>query len=242
MVDDQKIFDSKLDAMIRLAVIASDEQEMAELLAAEKNGEVHVFSRQHETRMRKLFAKMRRKELFSKARKYAYRAAAIVLISAVTLFSALLFNDDVRASVRRVIIEWFEEFTRFTFSENVVDDSEADRSTVQSERWMPTYLPGGFEVFDDISLGDFNLTTIVNSDGDEIALRRMPTTAVTEADNEQREYRTVVSDGIEYHMFIHEDTAYGTTIIWEQDGFAFVISSTVNAETLLQIAISVTGE
>ena len=79
-ISQARINEARFDAMIRLAVIALNEREMAVLPSDEETMKIHTFSERHERRMAQLFAKLRRKDVFTKIRKVAYRTAAAILI------------------------------------------------------------------------------------------------------------------------------------------------------------------
>ena len=153
-----------------------------------------------------------------------------------TLFGALMFNDDIRASVVRVITEWFEQFTRFTFTGN--NSNEYIEIDLSSE-WLPTYLPEGFVETDYFQAGSMKIIDFANQDGIEITFWQSSSPATVETDNEYRVHQTFTHDGVVYHAFISDNEDDMTTIIWERDGFAFFINSTLDYQKLLEMAFSV---
>jgi len=234
----KKINESRFEVMIGLAVNALDEQKMKSLPSDDGAGNTHIFSELHETRMRKLLAKERRREVFANIRSISYRAAAVFIILAATLFGALLFNDDVRDSVRRAInqiftVEVFDEFVQFTGVESA--GYELDWDGV----WLPTHLPDGFVLTEDISVGMMSLMIFENADGDDIMLSRSGPDGVTGIDNEQRVHRVVYYGGVEYHKFVSWRDYYPSSILWAQDGFAFLAHSHIDIDELFRVVLSV---
>ena len=83
--------------------------------------------------MKRLFIKDSRKDFAKTVLLYSKRVASILIIVLGLLFSTLLFNTEVRAAVGKVLVEWYEKFTSFTFEDNKVIG--------EKKEWTLGYLP-----------------------------------------------------------------------------------------------------
>jgi hypothetical protein len=194
-------------------------------------------SDKQKARKQQLIKLERRYRIFDNIVLWSRRAAVTLAIIFTVGFGALLtFNPEVRATVRNTIIEWFNEFTRFTF----VGTVEAERG----KSFAPTYIPDSFYQVSIIKHIDTGAMIIYENDVGELLTVLFLEGAYTTfgVDNEQRTYMLLINDGIHYHIFIptHEkDTAI---IVWEIDGFAFKIQGEFNYEELLKVAFSMEEE
>lgn len=64
-----------------------------------------------------LFRKHRRSKHWTVLLKTTRRVAMFIVVIGALLFGVLLTNTAVRAAVRDTIFEWFEPFTRYSFSD-----------------------------------------------------------------------------------------------------------------------------
>lgn len=87
-------------------------------------------------RMKKLFVKDHRRKFLKNAMLYSRRVASILVIVLGLLFGTLLFNTEVRAAVGKVLVEWYEKFTSFTFRDEEI--------IVEKKEWTLEYLPEGY--------------------------------------------------------------------------------------------------
>ena len=156
-----------------------------------------------------------------------------MLVAVTLLFGALLTNQDVRASVVRTIVEWYQQFTWFRFEGHV--------APLNIEGWRVTYLPDGFVEHQNITLG--NLMTIIeftNDQNETIVLEFAYSEATSiSVDNENARYEMVLYHGMEMHVF-HDTSGYQrNNILWHNLGYAFLLQSYLPVEDMLRIAVSV---
>ena len=81
--DDDILF----EAMLKQAVIKSHMKELAALPPEEELRKMYTFSERHNKRMRKLFAKERRRAIFADVYRYAKLAAAVICVATTVIFS-----------------------------------------------------------------------------------------------------------------------------------------------------------
>jgi len=152
----------------------------------------------------------------------------------------MMFNDEIRAQVGRVIMEWFDEFTRFRFSDTPYLH---DEETLTSYVWLPTFLPDGFEKVEYINLG-YGYVVIVEFEdglGSRISLTRTSTAVDRNVSNQQGIYQVIIHEGITYHAFIAQSAEFGHIIVWEQDGFSFSVTTfpNIDIDKVLEVVFSI---
>ena len=233
-MDAKKIKEEQFEALLRLAVIECFDKEMNAIPPREDLEKMYTFSDRHIRRMKKLFARAKRMEIWKAVRRYSYRVAAAFILTLAMLFGALMFNDNVRAAVQETIIEWFDTFTKFTFGNGTGSDSDME------QEWSLGFLPDGFVESDAFTWGAGKTTVYTNEKDEILDFSYSPTDgAFIATDNENADYKTLFNNGIEYHIFNSLLEELPSSVIWEYDGFAFTISALLNQDELMEIAISV---
>lgn len=224
-MDKTRINDSIFDALFERAVIDNFNEELDSLPPYEEMVKIYTFSERHEQRMKRLFARERRKEQFHAFKKVSRRVAAVLLIAITLLSAALMLTPQVRAAVTQMIIEWFDEFTRFTFTGTITSP----------EGLEPTYIPDGF--WEDFRHEDEASTIIIfaNIDGKEIYFESAHAVGLFSIDNENAIYELRTIDGIDYHVLTAISEDYENSIMWEFGGRRYYLRSTITYVEYLQI-------
>jgi hypothetical protein len=221
--------DSVYDALFRQAVIDNFLEELDSLPPDEELAMLHTFSPEHESRMRRLFARETRKARVHAAVKWSLRAAAALVISAAVIFEALVFVPQARAAVAQTIIEWYSQFTRFT-------TGEPDTEITAPE---PRYVPEGYAeiVHDNWEM----MSTIIyeNEDGGVIIFDSVQASGSLSVGNENKSYEARVIGGVEYHVFESTVTGGDSSVVWEFMGQRFAIISGLPIGELMAMAESV---
>ena len=223
-----KINDSVFDALFRQAVIESVEREVQALPAEDEITDI-VLSERHERRMEKLFSVSLRKSRIAAVVKFSRKAAVVFLIVTTLLFGALMTSQDVRATVVRTVVEWFEQFTLFTSEQ--VDEPAAFM--------VPSYFPDGFVEIDRTETEHSKSLLLVNDCGDMIFFYAQSVAGVLAVDHEQREYELMTANGFNFHIFEAWEYGYFNTIVWEYSGIRYTINTPIPLETALKIVLSV---
>lgn len=107
--------DAVFDALLRKAVVENFERELSDISDSELALR-YSFSERHENRMQQLFRRERAKHKLRQAVIVARRVAAVFVIAVALIFGLLMFDDGVRAEVKKVIIEWYDKFTSYQFT------------------------------------------------------------------------------------------------------------------------------
>lgn len=223
------------EAILRRAVIDAYEQDMAEIPPEEELAEMHSFSHAHDARMRALFKRDKRKELLHKVFTVTKRAAVIALILATAFFAVLMTDTRVQASVRETIISWYDRFTLFRFQNGGDVDYAAE--------WFPQFVPKGFEVSEITEFYIGRYIFLESPDGYYIIFQYHPAEGATAAvDNEFTAWETIRKDGIDFLVATPlPESEHHSQVIWRMNGFVFLLLSHLDAEVLLEMAVSVTS-
>jgi hypothetical protein len=225
--------DGLFEAILRQAVIKNHENEIAAIPTDEELRKLYTFSDEHNRKMKKMFSADRRQEAFVVIFKWTKVAAITICISASVLFSALLTSAEFRKAVGDVIVTRFERFTKF-------ESLEANDNFIERD-WSPEYIPTGFVLHDNYEVGEIKGIEFINADNIMIDFMYMPSGFSTSVDNEHLGYSIIVENGIIYHLFeaTSENERYENMIVWDMNGYRFMITSNYNVDELMKIAFSV---
>lgn len=230
MIDTDKINTAYSDALIRFAVIENHKRELDAIPAREELEHKYSFSPEHEARMEELFAGARRAKI--RPLRFVQRIAAAIFIAVTLLFGALMTDSEVRAAVWNAVVEWFPQFTSFTFDTSGGGDTS-------EHQWRPTFIPHGYTEVGCEMVGEITYFDYTDADGNMLYFWYSNADISSAAsDNERREYSLVLNDGIEYHTFKGNATV-NSSIIWEIEGSVFTLTSVADFDELLKMAFSV---
>jgi hypothetical protein len=225
------IHDAIFDAMLKEAVAANFRAKMEAMPPEDEILREHPFSERHNRRMNALFAMERRQHVTRKMFAYA-KAAVIFICIAATLTAALLMtNPQVRAAVHKVIVDFFEGFTRVEFT-------EPHDQTRNAWDFSPQYIPDGYELIHSEVLG-FSYFAIYESSGGDMLMFGTEPPDVANVNNEFHRYFTEIRDGITYHVHEAIDEGFDSNIVWIDEGFMFSLIGGLPINELLDMAYSV---
>ena len=232
LLDDSK-YSAFSEAILRAAVIENHDREMSEIPSNVELSKLYALSKHHDERMNMLFVKEAKKEVRHKVFLFCRKVAAVFVISFTMLFGLLMISPEVRATVRQTIIEWYEQFTRFSFTQS--------ETINESTEWIPAYLPDGFFISDAYTLVSAKIIEYSNDSGLKILFEYSPEEEVSfGVDNEHATYSVITDNGVEYHTYKSDNVDYPSHIIWNNKGFSFHLESSMSADILEKIVTSVT--
>ena len=227
-MNENKQSDNLVDAYIGQAVIDNFYEEYNSLPSLEELSKEYTFSEKHERRMKALFVKEERKEYFKKTVHIGRKVAAIFLIFIAVFAGMLMINPNVRATVVETIITWQREFVKFLSS----------NAEVEGSSMMPTYIPTGFrEGFYEFVDGS-TVILYLNEKGETILFQSLKAEGTLYVDNEDAVYDVLNIDGVSYNILKALETGVENTIIWEIQGWRYIIRSTIDIESLQEMALS----
>jgi len=223
-----KLDENVFDALFGQAVI-DNFNEQFDLITNDTDIEPQFsFSNEHEKRMKILLTKENRKEKIRKTIKWSKRVAAIFIIAISLLFGSLMLVSEVRAVVIGTVVEWFDQFTRFSSTA-----PEAEKTNLE-----PTYIPDGFR--EDIRQSEKNITVILyinDNDGVDIYFESSIITAQLSVDNEGYDYEIKQIDSIDYHIFTSSEKE--NIIVCETSIERYLLISSIPIDELLKMALSI---
>ena len=184
-----------------------------------------VFSAVFEARMKRLLAINKRRKVIE-----AGKRVAVILLIVTTLFSAvLLMNDEVRAVVKEVFVEWFDGFAWFS----------ASNASSESAILLPQYLPQGYQEVSRIEEVFWTQIIYSNDLGHEVFFEIYPSNTEMGVNNDDVDYAVWQHKGIEYHAMESTSDDEVSQIVWLDQGSLFSLYSFIDIDELRQIAISV---
>lgn len=232
----RKVNDMVFEALFRQAVVDDFNEEIDSIPPNEQLAKIYSFSPEFEVRMKKLFAKNRRKDFAKAIMFYSRKIASILIIVLGLLFSTLLFNTEVRATVGKVLVEWYEKFTSFTFKDGKVIDKKKD--------WTLNYLPKAYVLKNFEMLGNITNIEFINNQGDKIRFSYRPEESITNisVDNENHEIdRCIILENEAFSISSVNDQ-FDNGVIWNTNGHTFDLWGKLPIDELKKIAESILEE
>ncbi|MCL1842216.1 MAG: DUF4367 domain-containing protein [Defluviitaleaceae bacterium] len=223
------------EAILRRAATEAHEREMAAIPPEKELAKQYNFTAKHTARMRALFKREERKESLMKIYAVSKRAAVIVLIMATALFSLLLTDSQVQATIRETIIRWYEQFTLFRFQ------GGDEVHEIGKFEWFPNFVPEGFEKIETINFYIGRHIFFEDVGGLYIIFEYVPASdAIIGVDNEYTEMETVSHNGTEYFIIIPlPGSEHDSQVLWNMRGYAFHLVSDLDSQILFEMALSV---
>jgi len=228
-----QVNDVVFEALFRHAVIDDFNEEIDSIPTKEQLTKIYSFSPEFEIRMKKLFIKDRRKSLFKNTMLYSRRVASVLIIVLGLLFGTLLFNTEVRAAVGKVLVEWYEKFTSFTFNDDEVIGEKKD--------WTLNYLPEGYTLKNYEVLGRITNIEFANNQGDKIRFSYRLEEGITNisVDNENHEISSYVILDKEAFSITAINDKFDNGIIWNMDDHTFDLWGKMPVDELKKVAESI---
>lgn len=210
-----QVSDTVFEALFRQAVIDDFNEEIDSIPTNEQLAKIYSFSTDFEIRMKKLLTKDRRRSSFKNAMLYSRKVASILIIVLGLLFGTLLFNTEVRAAVRKVLVEWYDKFTSFTFRD--------DEIIVEKKEWTLEYLPEGYAMKNYEVLGRITNVEFINEQGYKIRFSYHPEGSITNisVDNENHKIDRCEILNNEAYCISAVDDEFDNGVIWNTDGHTF---------------------
>ena len=228
-----KVNDMVFEALFRQTVIDQFNEEIDSIPTKEQLSKIYLFSPEFEIKMKKLFVKDRRRTLVKTAMLYSRKIASIFIIVLGLLFGTLLFNTEVQAAVGKVLVEWYEKFTSFTFKEDGIIDEGKD--------WILTYLAKGYTEKNYEVLGKITNIEFVNNQDNKIRFSYRLEESITNisVDNENHEMDSCIILGNEAFSIKAVNDKFDNGLIWNMDGHTFDLWGKVSIDELRKMAESI---
>ena len=228
-----QVNDVVFEALFRQAVIDDFNEEIGSIPTNEQLAVIYSFSSEFEMRMKKLFVKDRRRSFVKTAMYFSRRVASILIIVLGLLFGTLLFNTEVRATVGKILVEWYEKFTSFTFRDDEIISEKKD--------WTLNYLPEGYAMKNYEVLGRITNIDFINELVDKIRFSYHPEGSIINisVDNENHKIDRCEILNNEAYCISAVDDEFDNGVIWNMDGHTFDLWGKIPMEELKKIAESI---
>jgi hypothetical protein len=216
------------DDMLREAVIKAD---ICELEAMPADHEItHEFSKRFERRMGKL---VRRGKTGSPAGGAVFlrRRAVALIATIIILFASAMSVSAVRAAVFEFVTEVYEKFTHMFFEESPPSQESSDEFIVR----RPSFIPEGFELVDEKTAGPVLLVYENGSDYISYSQQRLEDVSM-DINTEGAELEEVEFNG---HPAKYYSNRGVQNLLWYDDEYLYMVSSTLDRDTVFRIAESV---
>jgi len=216
------------DEMLREAVVRADIREL-EAMPADHEIE-HEFSKRFERRMGKL---IRRGKTGSPVGAIAFlRRHMVAFVAAIIiLFASAMSVSAVRAAVFEFITEVYEKFTHMFFEESPPSQESSDEFIVR----RPSFIPEGFELVDEKTAGPVLLVYENGSDYISYSQQRLEDVSM-DINTEGAELEEVEFNG---HPAKYYSNRGVQNLLWYDDEYLYMVSSTLDRDTVFRIAESV---
>lgn len=216
------------DDMLREAVIKADIREL-EALPADHEIE-HEFSKRFERRMTKL---VRRSKTGSSAGGAVFlrRRLVALVASIVILLATVMSIPAVRAAMFEFITEAHEKFTHIFFDESRSSNDVSGEFIVR----RPSFIPEGFELVEEETVGPILLVYEKGSDYISYSQQRLEDVSM-DINTEGAELEELEHKGLPAKYYSNCGVQ---NLLWYDDEYMYMISSTLDRDTVFRIAGSV---
>lgn len=228
----QKEFDHKLDAVIKQALLLQIERDIAALPPDDEARKMNLIRPEFDAKMRRICARSDRRDRMKPVLQTARRVAIAAMVAIAILFGTLMTNTAVRATIVEVIVEWYEQFTRF-----VGISSEEEAKHIEARSWSPAYLPEGYMEVSRFE-SDSTIVEYEDHDGNLLLLRYTVEINDLTVDNEETIYSTIEVDEITYYLSEAASEAKPNVLVWFEAGYRLNLSGHLDVDTLLSVAVS----
>jgi hypothetical protein len=225
---------SRFDTMFEQAFIKYVDDGLDKIPPREELEKIYTFSDRHNARMERLFAWDKRRDIWKAAFVWGKRAAACVTITVTIAFAVLMANPTVYAAVQGTVIEWFDQFTRYSMK----TEQPAPPLNMADNVWYPTYLPEGFSETAATVDSDIATAIYANEGGGVITLIYASVIGSASVNNEGVAHAEKMVNGIKYDLYVAYEENKSNSIVWENGGVRFQLVSDIQMAELLKIAQS----
>lgn len=167
---------------------------------------------------------------------YLRRAAVIMLATVSFAFGILLSNNEIRASIKDTIVEWYNEYIGFNFcgeKKTVVENENEEKLLSDYEIG---YIPDGFELVDTTEFDHERSYMYCNEIGEYVCISITDSTNSTiNADHENAEYTEITINGNTAY-FLYDDTLKDGSITWSESVYTITVFGNTEKQELIKTA------
>ena len=208
-------------------ILAEAAEQAAEELGAEAETAPAEFSAEHERRMENMFRRYERKERLNKFRKYAARAACVLLAAAVVGTGSVMSVSAWRTRMMNFLFDREKPNSEIHFTDG--------ESFYSNEFVSLGYIPEDFAMSDDLSdnmgvLIDFKE---INGGDGYFGVHIDPVSATVHIDTEDAELEQLTVNGCEGLFSSNKNV---NILLWGDDTYIYYIGGSIDKNEMMKIA------
>lgn len=168
---------------------------------------------------------------------YLQRAAIIVLATISIISGVFITSEKVRAAVKDTVIEWYDKYIKFDFSQKNLDNADTSNDNpVNIESLKIEYIPEGFELQAKDEVSQHREYNYFDSYGNYVIIGIHESSA-TEllSDIEYSQLKETTINGFSAYVLVNDSDAY-TTVIFGNESFAVMVDTAISKEETIKIA------
>lgn len=222
------------DALVTMAVTEANERELAQLPSAEQMEAEFQPSARLEKKVEQTLRRCRNAKRRRVALRWVRRTATVAAALWVVFTGALVPVQAVQQAAYSTLLRWKEEFT------SVIVSSDSTTLISLPENIQATYLPEGYTLENHFR----SETSLINwyespQEGSLLLQINLITNSKqVDVDNEYSHYYSVQFDDVSALWVQNEVDS--NTLVYENDGYLFTITSTVDVSELIKVAQGIT--
>jgi (2Fe-2S) ferredoxin len=149
----------------------------------------------------------------------------------IILFASAMSVSAVRAAVFEFITEVYEKFTHIFFNESPPSQESADELSIR----RPSFIPEGFELVNEKTTGPVLLVYEKGSDYISYSQQRLENVSL-QVNTEGAELEELKFNGLPAKYYSNRGVQ---NLLWYDDEYLYMVSSTLDRDTVFRIAGSV---
>ena len=235
-----KIEKDYIESSFRMAALLAAKEDSEKYMAEVKDdagpseAEIERFEKLYDKEMRKKHAKEMRKSVL----KIAWHVAVCIMAIVTVGFSLIISVDALRSKFTQLLISFEPEYAQIQMEKtdhngNII---EGDISAQLTGRYLPMYIPEGFEITS-MTMNELLQDTVYENGESFVDLSVSTENGTTLIDTEEADcIETITLNGTDC-MLVEKDGFF--TLVWANDDEYFVLLTNISKEDTLQIASSV---
>lgn len=160
------------------------------------------------------------------------KRAAIIVLSVITIsFGLLMTNIEVRAAVKKAVVEFFDKYVRISFTDSETNDINA----ISIDSFMIEYIPNGFLTVDEYESDDMRAYTYSNDEDKYLTIIiNLNADAEDNIDIEENDFSRINIGEYECFLLYNADGPDGT-IVFSYNNYSFSVSGLLERDELIKV-------
>lgn len=195
--------------------------------------ENYQFSKRFEKRMQRLINRQK-KSYYMLIDTVAKRVAGYVLVVLACLLVTVFSVKALREPFISFVVQTYEKFTSIFVDKDTIDIRAAN---TEFKIMLPTYIPEGYEVEEEITNANFNFVTYKNTEGNYIHYKQnIYDSWYITANTENTNYKKILINKCEGMLYYNNGV---NSLIIYNNGYTFCIEGEISKEEIINVAKSI---